>query len=335
MEINLSKLLDTAHQLRQAEHQALEQGKLGSYRAGNTGIYLNAQFYGNKCPRKTLLRNLGIDTEDTEASKHIMFSGGRMNEEVWMESLRLAYEWDILQEEEIPTSWKTDEGTVVSGRPDIVLLNRDKKPVLGIELKMASSVWTTRDVLFLDMPKFDHLAQAAHYMWQLKIPFKLAYTGYVEYPVVGWMQKNFPKKGAKGSEHCEYNEKGDIKKTRPFNRIYDLRFDQLTGILQYSIEGTNTWITTVISTEGIQNYFNELDNCQKKNKLPSRPMTVNPDGAKDGWSICSYCSLAATCDKTDNGSLSNWKKEVVQLMTATESGNGSLTINSPSSTEGN
>lgn len=318
--ISLASLLETAHQLRQAEHQALEEGKLGSYRAGNTGILLGTKYLG-KCPRKSLLRSVGVESEDNDAAKHIMFSGGRLNESVWLESLKLAYPWDILCEEEIPTSWKTEDGTTVSGRPDMVLLDEGKQPMLGLELKMASSVWTVRDVLLQNLPKFDHLAQAAHYMWQLDIPFKLCYTSYVDYPVVGWMQKRFPQKGEPGSEYCEYNDKldektgkrnTDIKKVRPFTRIYDLRFDSLTGVLQYTIEGQNRWTTTVVSIEGIQNYFNGLDKAQKGDILPPRPDTVNPDGQKDGWSICDYCPLNYICQSNgvSEKSLQKWIKRV-------------------------
>lgn len=306
--INLRSMIDAALILRQQEHDTAEQGKVGGYRAGNTGLLIGNRWLG-KCPRTTLLRSKGISAKEEDRLKHIMFSGGVLNEDVWMRDLQAVYPHVILREEEIPTSWKTAAGTPVTGRPDIVLCDDQKAPLLGLELKMASSVWTARDVLILGLPKFDHLCQAAHYMWQLGVPFKLCYTSYVEFPVVGWMQKSFPKKGEPGSEYCEYNDKGDIKKLRPFVQIYDLTFDSITGMLRYSLEGASQWKNTVITIEGIEAYFNGLDEVAKKGKLPPRPETVNVDGTKDGWSICSYCPVAPTCDKYE-GNYQKWLEEV-------------------------
>jgi hypothetical protein len=310
--INLRQLIDNALLLRQKEHEDAEQGKLGGYRAGNTGIKLGNRWLG-KCPRTTLLRSKGISTKEEDRLKHIMFSGGVLNEDVWMRDLQSVYkDGKILREEEVPTSWVTKGGTRVTGRPDIVLCDGTGKPTLGLELKMASSVWTARDVLILGLPKFDHLCQAGHYMWQLGVPFKLCYTSYVEYPVVGWMGKNFPKQGAPGSEYCDYNNKGDIKKLRPFVQIYDLTFDETTGILLYKLEAATKWTTSVISIEGIEEYFNGLDEIAAKRKLPARPETINVDGTKDGWSICDYCPVKSTCDKYE-GDYQKWIEEVGQI----------------------
>lgn len=288
-------MLDKALEIRQNQHASLENDKLNTYRAGNTGIKLGNKWYG-KCGRKSWLRSAGIEHEHTDRLKFIMFSGGVMNEEVWDRDLKDAYPHNVLSEEEIPTKWFTEKGTPVSGRPDKVLLDADNKPVLGLELKMVSSIWTARDVLFMEQPKFDHMTQAAHYMWQLNVPFKLCYTSYVEYAVTGWMGRNFPKLGQKGSEYCDYNDKGDIKKVRPFVQIYDLMFDSLTGTLLHKLEDNADWIPTVISIEGIKNYFAGLDEIGTTKKLPPRPETINIDGSKEGYSICNYCPIKPICD---------------------------------------
>lgn len=307
--INLRQLIDQALELRQQEHGTAETGKVGSYRAGNTGIKIGNRILG-KCARKTYLRSNGVEHEHNDRLKFIMFAGGVMNEDVWVKDLAATWPGKILREEETPTSWKTPAGTLVTGRPDIVLCDSAGKPELGLELKMASSVWTARDVLFLELPKFDHMCQAAHYSWQLGVPFKLCYTSYVEYPIAGWMQRNFPKQGEKGSEFCEYNNKGDIKKMRPFIQIFDLQLDSVTGLLQYRLEGaTGPWKPTVIGTEYIEAYFSAIDNVDKLGKLPSRPETVNVDGTKDGWSLCDYCPLKPVCDKHE-GNLTQWNEAV-------------------------
>jgi hypothetical protein len=143
-----------------------------------------------------------------------MFAGGKSNEDIWYSLLRPSFP-NIKREEEIPVSWVNDYGITITGRPDMVICDDAGKPVHGLELKMVASVWTSRDVRFQGAPKLDHLCQAAHYMMLLEIPFSLCYAQYVEFPVVGWMQRNFPKIGTAGSEACEYNDKGEMETDVP------------------------------------------------------------------------------------------------------------------------
>lgn len=317
MDINLTKIIDTAHKLKEAEHDANEELKIGNYRAGSTGLYIQETGFDGKptgtpklygqCARKLLLRSKGIQIEEVSDDRRIMFSGGLMNEQILLEDIRLGSDYLLKQEEEIPTFWKTETlGTAVTGRPDIVLCDpKTEESVLGLELKMVSSLWTARDVGCKQKPKFNHLCQAAHYMWQLDIPFKLVYTSYVDYQIPSWASgpSHFPAPDTPGSEIIEYaapDKRGLIKakKTLPFRKVYDLRWSN-NGTLLYRMEGDLTFNRTIITLDGIKSYFELLDRAQEQKELPPRPENVDIDGVKSGWSMCDpkYCSLASVCDK--------------------------------------
>lgn len=305
-DIKLEKIISTAEKMREAEHDAHEDLKIGTYRAGSTGLFQDSKFYG-KCARKLFLRSSGIKSEGIPSDRQVMFAGGRMNETTWLEDLRLGSDYSFKTEEEIPTEWFTKAGTKVTGRPDIVFIKEDK-PVLGLELKMVSSIWTARSII-TGNPKFDHLTQAAHYMWQLDIPFKLVYTSYVDYAVIGgWLAKLFPGAEEPGSEFCEYkeNKKGylDIKKVLPFRRVYDLKWLP-SGKLAYKEESEGAYTPTVITLQGVKDYFEELDKVQEKRELPARPVNIKADGTKESWTMCDYCSLKPVCDSSEHD-LQTW-----------------------------
>lgn len=178
--------------LREAE--LAEGEKVGVLRGGNTGIYIKEKnLVLGKCARETYLRYKGIQISQVEPSRKLMFEAGITNEDSWTNVLKQKWEGQIKCEEEIPTSWKTDSGVLVTGRPDIVLCKEDGTPVRGIELKLASSIWTCRDVLIEDTPKFIHLTQAAHYMWQVGCPFELWYTNRADFHPNEMVERCLPK----------------------------------------------------------------------------------------------------------------------------------------------
>lgn len=232
--LNLTSLLTAARQKGRDDHKSGESAKLGTLRAGTTGILSENGDIAGQCHRKAHLRSLGVEIETPTVDKLIMFELGFANEQVILDQLNSIINdniasapegrtspYVILTEEEIPISWKTSNGTVVSGRPDIVIcevsdrleyeiLKETPKPLLGIEAKSCHSLWTVRDVLFGGAPKLDHMVQAAHYMWKLNIPYKIIYKGYSQLgqgaagQSDNWVVKQFPKPGDPMSEHIEY-----------------------------------------------------------------------------------------------------------------------------------
>lgn len=178
--------------LREADEA--EGQKTGVLRGGNTGIYIKEKnLVLGKCARETYLRYLGIQINKVEPSRKLMFEAGISNEDSWTNVLKQKWEGQIKCEEEIPTKWETTNGTAVTGRPDLVLCKEDGTPVRGIELKLACSIWTCRDVLMEDTPKFLHLTQAAHYMWQVGCPFELWYTNRADYHPNEMVERCLPK----------------------------------------------------------------------------------------------------------------------------------------------
>lgn len=296
----IEDLFDEGVRLSIDAHAALEKQKVGLLRAGNTGIAaLNAKGdmeVAGKCHRQTMLRLLGIAAEDADYSKELMFDSGRGNEDLWYSVLSKSYkDGVILREEEVPIQWTTSNGTPVSGRPDLVLCTTDKKPVLGLELKLICSFWTARSVL-LGEPKTMHLMQAAHYSWQLGVPFELWYTSRVDWPVMGWAGKHLPKPGEPGSEHIELDDKGEPRKVVPFKLGFVLTTDE-EGFIHYSVVGREEQpIKSIVSVQRIKDYYEFVSRMVQDKTLGPRPQNLTAQGDKASWSFCSYCPLKSTCD---------------------------------------
>ena len=308
-----------------AAHDELEKTKVGILRAGNTGLLLADGRVTGKCARLTYLRFKGIQVEEADHSRELMFAAGRTNEDSWMEVLRAADPTLIIRrEEEIPIGWKTDNGTSVTGRPDIVLghvsiLSGQFVPEIGIELKQACSLWTCRDVGILMRPKVPHLMQAAHYSWQLGIPFELWYTNRTDFAVMGWAQKNFPRPGEPGSDRCEYNDKGEIKKVLPFNQGYELEWaspDSMSSALRYRAIGSRqaSWTDTIVTRQAIVDYFSAVAAMDEGDRLPPAPVNLEADGGKGPYSICGYCPLEETCAKHTGTTVSGWTAAAVSAL---------------------
>jgi hypothetical protein len=318
----IQKLFEQGTAALVAAHAEQEKTKVGILRAGNTGIITADGGVAGKCARLTYLRYKGIQVEEADHSRELMFAAGRSNEDSWLEVLRAADPTLVIKrEEEIPIRWETASGVPVTGRPDIVI-GHEKDGVFvpenGIELKQASSLWTVRDVGIMMKPKMLHLMQAAHYSWQVGVPFELWYTSRADFAVMGWAQKNFPRPGEPGSDRCEYNEKGEIKKVLPFVKGYELDLTQ-KGQLRYRPVGDGPWTYTVITRDSIEGYFELIPLMDSVGVLPPAPINIEADGQKGGYSICSYCPLQATCESYKGKKVSEWMSKVSAQVLANSS----------------
>ena len=271
---------------------------------------------------------LSVDLEEPEDSKLIMFQMGTANEDVVYNDLvqTAAEDEVILREHQIPTLWKTANGTKVTGRPDMVICKLVGSPTeksipvpqelwgsrigplycephWGIELKSIASVWTTREVLFDGAPKLAHLIQASHYAWQLGVPFRLMYKQYVNQVVPQWAQRMFPRQGKPGSEHIEYNDKGEIKNINPFEIVYELEVTK-SGAVRYRREAEaggkpGPWTTTLVKQADIERFYETSSKIAPTGDLGRRPLTIDSQGKEKSYSNCNYCPLKSTCDKVD------------------------------------
>lgn len=201
-------------QLSMKQSQEREKEKVGTLRAGNTGMVLETGEITNVCAARTYLRMQGVDTgsddetDGTRLNRELMFEAGRNNEDIWAANLERAGV-KLKREEEIPTSWLAQNGKIpvtVSGRPDLVVVNEQGEPVRGIELKLVSSLWKAKSTRFNKKPSMEHLLQSGHYSWQLGVPFELWYTCRATFAVTGdWVQRMFPQYGEPDSEDCSYS----------------------------------------------------------------------------------------------------------------------------------
>lgn len=352
----------------EAEHRAAEGGKLGTLRGGNSGCMVltdeGPRTIGG-CARKALLRMLGIEVAEEEEgqahSKQLMFAAGHFNEDAWARSLGRVWQGKLLRETEVPTRWETSNGTPVSGRPDIVLARNEGRegsegttttPVLGLELKQLSSIFTAGAIL-ADRPKVEHLCQAAHYSWQLGVPFDLVYISRVNWNVMAahqpWVGRQFPRYGGRHSEWCVYKlgepqdatpdttyKNGkvkpgkpakpafyEIKRILPFVHGFNLRWvDDGTGSegtadsaswrleMKPSDLGDDAWQPSLITQDGIREFYESAANAQQTDALPPRPAQLDADGQRAKYDPCGYCPLAPVCDSYQGSSTKEWLKQV-------------------------
>lgn len=278
--MNIRQLLEQGHAAIDAEHEEKERLKRGSLRIGSAGCVTDAGEVRGECHRIALARTLGVDKE-ADGPRKIMFAAGNANEDVWADLLTRSWDGIILREEDIPVTWIVPGSTTaVMGRPDLVLADKDGKPVHGLELKGVYSSGTAVGVEVRGEPQEKHLIQAAGYSMFLNIPYTLCYTN----PAVVTLN------------YFESKESG-LKKLQPFYRMFDLiwRDDQL----YYKDEFSSDEVATPITKKGIQDYYKLLVEMQERKSLGPRPANTAMDGRKMPWDRCDakYCSFADSCDQ--------------------------------------
>lgn len=268
-----------------------EIAKRGTLRGGNTGHVDESGQVAGKCHRLSHLRQLGTEAE-TEWDRHLMFAAGVSNEDIWADLLSRSWPGKILREEDVPIKWTTTDGTLVTGRPDIVLCDQAGIPQTGLELKLVSSDSTAGGVLAKDTPQLDHVLQAAHYMWRLQIPFILLYTSRSMYPV-GWGDT---KKAAAALPDALLNP--SRSKFNPFVAMFSLWIED--GVIWYS--GRTGDVKTSLTVEGIQRYYDRVAVMGQKKSLGPRPLSNDIHGQYQHWNKCDikYCPLANVCDNYES-----------------------------------
>jgi hypothetical protein len=322
MSINITERLRKGREAERQERAVTEAEKLGVLRAGMTGIMSETGDIAGTCHRKTHLRALGVELEQPDLHKLIMFELGFASEDITAAVLgrSLLPSEILLREEEIPIEWQTRNGTRVTGRPDIVLCTEipsadgiSRRPVLGLELKSVHSIWTARDVLFSGQPKMGNLAQAAHYMWKLNIPYKLVYKAYSQLgqSMSDWATKFFPRQGEPNSQYVDYNPKGGVKGLKQFEIVYDLMIDS-KGRVCYKLEEQDeaAWKRSIVTTGDIERYYEYVAEMSTKRELGPRPLTIDAHGEKLNYKDCSYCSIQSVCDTHEKSGYETWLREV-------------------------
>lgn len=285
------------------EREAEEEGKQGTLRGGHTGCVTEAGEVVGKCHRLAHLRSLGIQESPTHRDK-LMFEAGFANEDIWVDVLSRSWQGAIICEEDIPTEWMTINGTKVTGRPDLVLCEQSGEeyvPKLGLELKLVSSPWSAYNKVVKEIPDIEHICQAAHYMWQLNVPYKLCYTSRANYSVgYGGMKSNWQKKG-------QYLNDQSFK-ALPFILEVDMWVEN--GVVWYQGWDSDP-VETPITIDGIKEYYERASQIGERKSLGPRPVGRYADGsAKEATkSQCADCSFADICD-TYEADYDRWVDEI-------------------------
>jgi hypothetical protein len=292
--------------LLQEKHNEGEAAKLGTLRGGSSGCITAKGTIVGKCHRLAHLRSLGHQ-EYKDGTAHIMFAAGYANEDIWLDHLKESWDGPILCEEEIPVLWRTDNDTLVSGRPDIVLCtlgeNDEEIPALGLELKLVSSPFTAYNVAAKDTPNLDHIIQASHYMWQLNVPFKLVYSSRSNYGL------GFPNMKPTWLRSPQYLNDEQFK-TIPFIKVFDMWIED--GVVWY--QGSRDPVETAVTVNGIQEYYNRVSVMGERKSLGPRPDSRNADGTIRSWKACDakYCDFSETCDMYETD-YDRWKDEAIVI----------------------
>lgn len=348
MAIDIRDLFTRGQQQLQAASAATEATKVGTLRAGNSGMLTESGQVIGPCMALTYLRYKGIDIKGLEddgdsggaAGRELMFEAGRVNEDLWTAVLKQTWDGPILRESEVATQWETSTGIKVTGRPDLVLYSRGVgqvlTPQLGLELKQISSFWTAYEILFKGQPKYAHLLQAAHYSWQLGIPFELWYTCRADYHVADWIKSQLPAPGEPGSESLVYSyyrlkadrgrskvskleyedlpasqRQADPLKVTPFIKGYRLRLDD-AGSLSYQDEAGGRWMPTNINTTDIVRYY---ETVAELDSVPPEPAVLKADGTRANYKARDYCPMGKLCCAYTAGEkIEDWRTKVSEKL---------------------
>lgn len=296
-------LLKEGREVQRKAHEEGEKKKLGNLRGGSVGILLEDDTLGT-CHRVAHLRQIGIQTP-SEPETHNMFALGRSNEDIISQEL-LDAGVKIKRESEIPVTVELDDGTKITGSPDIVIMDDSgSTPICVLELKSASARGSSVGYHYKLKPKNVHLMQLGFYMLGLGVDDgKLHYCSRVKWNIPKKMPSSVQEVMRKGWDAVEQYGGCQIQ---PFDRVYDVWFDD-DGLLNWSTPDKGGKLkskTTVISADTIMDYYEYVNSIKETKELGNRPL-------KDGYSACDYCKLNVQCDRyeEEHNSYDVWLDEV-------------------------
>ncbi len=281
------------HRQRNKEKLLQSYNEKGTLRAGTSGcVDGSGKIYG-ACPRYALARYLGYTNVQEKPEETLMMVGGLANENIMTDWLKRYIPYEIASQNNARITWNV-AGTNVVITPDFLFVDGGRV-MGGMELKRASSVWTVHKTGFKYHPKDSHLIQSAVNFWRSgSNGWMLGYVQDVNYqlPAGQWVQRDFP------PEH-EYTV---YQGTYPFNinphfDIYDLAIDT-SGNVFYKHYSKEEWSPSLITTHGIQRFYELVLEMIEKKFLPKKPNKKCAAGGKDKSSTeCKYCEFDAFCKK--------------------------------------
>lgn len=276
----------------------------------------------------------------------LMMEAGRLNELAWSDRIEAGLEegHTLLCEEDIPIRYvfqrMDGKAVTVSGRPDAVICRvlsegesmtaqrsrGDIQPLLLIEHKNASALWSCATYFCHGAPKIGHLIQTAFYSWQLDCDAELWYTNRVYYQIGMNHRFYIPKAGTPGSQFVEYEEEMNSrtkrketvpKKLIPAKIVFKLSWTN-KGQLTYVNPLTGEVVHTPITRDGVLRFYTAVADAGTSNVLPPRISTVDSQGKKKSQSECVYCVLNTMCKNYKGTKTDEWLRTVRNVSGVTE-----------------
>lgn len=296
--MKLSDVLMKGHINLSNQHDEKEKGLAPTYRAGSSGVLTPEGTVHGNCHRLTMLRYQGVQAP-VEPETHLMFGMGRANEDLVIEALEAA-EVSCRKGEDAEGKLEFEGGIVVTGTPDIMLLDDDGKVKEILELKNMSSIYTARSVTGDGKPKSAHLIQAATYSLMFKVPVKILYVNRMAWHI---LYNKYISASMVDHPTVTHQEKKDGTripfKINPHYTVYECRWNGDTGELEYSKEGLDDWVPTAVSEESIKAYYTAVNAMTNAKHLGPRPSDLSVDGNKE-YKACDYCALKDVCNEYED-----------------------------------
>jgi hypothetical protein len=262
-----------------AERAEQEKEKVGTLRGGSAGALVGEHVLGI-CHRIALARFKGLQSPIEDSTRSV-FEAGETNEVNWTEKLTAAWKGKVTGDKDYPLRYEV-RGVPVTGRPDVMLLDVDGQPVLGMELKNVESYKSAASLLYEDKPKTDNLIQAAHYSLKFGVPWVLVYTynGISQPPYWAVKQYQLPK----GAE------------VKPFKKEFRLFWRD--GQLGY-VKESGEEVLTIVTAQSIDDFYELVLDVDKHKDLYLRHSSRTLTGEIQPFDQCNYCPAKAACDSYD------------------------------------
>lgn len=280
------------------KHSEMEESRLNTVRGGSAGAIIGGYNYG-ECARKAHLRYEGIDTP-IEEEVELMTRQGEGNEDIFIKELE-AGGYKVVTQQDAGLQLKLFGEIDFIGSPDVcILLDGDKVPVVGLELKNISSVSKAESTHYTLKPDPKHMIQAATYSVRMgeklgldaPLPYQLVYSSRSV-----WHMYSASKKVKEAVERNNWDTKynfGKLSTIQPFHRVYYLEWEE--GRLKYWTYGLRNWVHTQLTVAALDEHAKLVaKGIKEAQSLPPRPTSKNLDGST-GYSQCNFCSFKEVCD---------------------------------------
>lgn len=271
-------------------------GALDSHRIGSAGcIGTDGAIYGT-CPRKALLRQEGLELP-VPLYTDLLWKWGEANEHHWSRLFAGGLPLEVTVAPEVVIK-RTVPGCElpVEGHPDAVLLHKGE-PVMGVELKGCFGHSTAAALTFDNMPKNANVIQTAAYSRHLDcLPFALVYTSGAYVKTSDW----------------EKNRYG-MSSIKPFYKTFYLEWKG--AALVYREEDDGVEVSTVVTQDGIDQFYQLIEEMREKRDLGPRPSSHYISGKKNRWgpqSDCGLCEFRDVCDAHESD-YPAWKRAATAL----------------------